>query len=336
MQDRIPERRALGRSGMEISSVGLGAWAMGGADWANGLGPQDDRQSIEAIHHAVESGINWIDTAAVYGLGHSEEIVGQAVSEMGDRDRPLIFTKCGLVWDTEDPMAEPKRNSAPDSIRQECESSLRRLGVDRIDLYQLHWPDDFGVPVERSWETMLDLQTEGKVRAVGVSNFDVELLDRCEALGHVDSLQPPFSLINRAAAADVIPWCRRHGTGVIAYSPMQSGLLSGRFTRERAETLPKNDWRTHIQWFSEPYLTRNLALQDALRPIAQRHNASVATVAVGWLLTWSGVTGAIVGARSPAQLDEWISGGSLNLSSTDMSDIEAALTATGAGAGPIA
>jgi aryl-alcohol dehydrogenase-like predicted oxidoreductase len=182
---------------------------------------------------------------------------------------------------------------------------------------------------------MLELQSEGKVGALGVSNFDVELLDRCEALGHVDSLQPPFSLINRAAAADVIPWCRRNGTGVIVYSPMQSGLLSGRFTRERAANLPKIDWRTHIDAFSEPHLTRNLALQEALRPIAQRHDVSVAAVAVAWPLAWSGVTGAIVGARSPAQLDDWIGGGSLKLTRTDISDVEAALTATGAGAGPI-
>jgi aryl-alcohol dehydrogenase-like predicted oxidoreductase len=308
---------------------------MGGADWANGLGPQDDRQSIDTIHHAVESGINWIDTAAVYGLGHSETIVGQAVREIRGQDRPLIFTKCGLVWDSDNPMAEPRRNIAPNSIRRECEGSLRRLRVDRIDLYQLHWPDDFGTPVERSWETMLELQSEGKVGALGVSNFDVELLDRCEALGHVDSLQPPFSLINRAAAADVIPWCRQNGTGVIVYSPMQSGLLSGRFTRQRAANLPKNDWRTHLDAFSEPHLTRNLALQAALPPIAQRHDVSVAAVAVAWPLAWSGVTGAIVGARSPAQLDDWIGGGSLELTRTDVSDIEAALTATGAGAGPI-
>ncbi|MEA2383735.1 MAG: hypothetical protein QOH72_3706 [Solirubrobacteraceae bacterium] len=327
-------RRPLGRSGMEISPLGIGAWAMGGADWASGLGAQDDRDSIAAIRRAVALGVNWIDTAAVYGLGHAEEIVGRAVREMADGDRPFVFTKGGLVWDEDDHMADPRRSIAPDSLRRECEDSLRRLGVDCIDLYQLHWPDDFGVPVEDSWQTMLDLQREGKVRAIGVSNFDVALLERCEALGHVDCEQPPFSLINRAAAAEVIPWCAANGTGVIVYSPMQSGLLSGRFTRERAERLPSNDFRTQIPWFSEPELGRALALQDALRPIADRRGVSVAAIAIAAVAAWPGITGAIAGARSADQVDGWIAAGTLALTDDDVADIRAALASTRAGTGP--
>jgi aryl-alcohol dehydrogenase-like predicted oxidoreductase len=333
--DAITARRQLGRTRMRISPLGIGAWAMGGPGWASGLGPQEDRESIAAIRRAVELGVNWIDTAAVYGLGHSEEVVGRAVRELPERDRPYVFTKAGLVWDEHDRMAAPKRSIPPDSIRRECEGSLRRLQVDCIDLYQLHWPDDFGVPVEDSWQAMLDLQKEGKVRAIGVSNFDVALLERCEALGHVDSGQPPFSLIDRAAAADVLPWCEANETGVIVYSPMQSGLLSGRFTRERALGLPSDDFRTQIPWFREPELSRNLALQDALRPIADRRRVSVAAVAVAAVVVWRGVTGAIVGARSAAQVDDWIAAGSLELTPEDLDDIETALRSTRAGTGPL-
>jgi aryl-alcohol dehydrogenase-like predicted oxidoreductase len=308
---------------------------MGGPDWASGVGPQDDDDSIAAIRRAVELGVNWIDTAAVYGLGHSEEVVGRAISEIPEADRPFVFTKGGLVWDEDDHMADPRRSIAPGSIRRECEDSLRRLQIDQIDLYQLHWPDDFGVPVEDSWQAMLDLRREGKVRAIGVSNFDVALLERCEALGHVDSEQPPFSLVNRAAAAEVIPWCEANGTGVIVYSPMQSGLLSGRFTRERALALPGNDFRTQLTWFQEPHLSRNLALQEALRPIAERHGVSVAAIAIAAVAAWPGVTGAIAGARSAEQVDGWIAAGTLELTRGDHDDIEAALRSTGAGTGPV-
>jgi aryl-alcohol dehydrogenase-like predicted oxidoreductase len=334
MPETMTSRRPLGRSGLEVSPLGIGAWAMGGADWASGLGAQDDRDSIAAIRRAVELGVNWIDTAAVYGLGHAEEVVGRAVREIADADRPFVFTKGGLVWDEDDHMADPRRSIAPDSLRRECEESLRRLQVDCIDLYQLHWPDDFGVPVEDSWQTMLDLRREGKVRAIGVSNFDVALLERCEVLGHVDCEQPPFSLIDRAAAAEVIPWCEANGTGVIVYSPMQSGLLSGRFTRERAESLPGNDFRTQIPWFSEPELSRGLALQDALRPIAERHGVSVAAIAIAAVAAWPGVTGAIAGARSADQVDGWVAAGTLALTDDDVTDIRAALASTRAGTGP--
>ena len=327
--------RPLGRSGLDITTAGFGAWALGGGDWAFGWGSQEDAESIAAIHRAVEHGVNWIDTAAAYGLGHSEEVVGRAVRDLPATDRPHVFTKCGLVGDENDPYADPRRNLAPDSIRRECEASLRRLGLDQIDLYQFHWPDP-GTRVEDSWAAMLDLVGEGKVRAAGVSNFDVALLERCEALGHVESLQPPFSMIHRETGAEVIPWCADHGTGVIVYSPMQSGLLTGRFTRERAASLGDDDWRADHPDFNEPGLSRNLELQDALRPVAERHGTTPAAIAVAWTLVWPGVTAAIVGARSPDQVDGWIDAAGLELTDDDLADLSAAIERTGAGEGPVA
>ena len=326
--------RPLGRTGLEITKVGFGAWAIGGP-WAFGWGTQDDADSIAAIHRAVEHGVNWVDTAAAYGLGHSEEVVGRARRALPEADRPHLFTKCGLVGDERDPHADPRRTLVPDSIRRECEASLRRLGVERIDLYQFHWPDP-DTPVEDSWDAMLGLIDEGKVRAGGVSNFDVGLLERCEARGHVGSLQPPFSMINRDAGADVIPWCAEHGTGVIGYSPMQSGLLTGGFSRERAKSLPDDDWRTRSDEFTEPRLSRNLELQDALRPVAERHRTTPGAVAVAWALAWPGVTGAIVGARSPEQVDGWIDAASLELTEDDLAELRAAIARTAAGHGPVA
>ena len=331
----LPTRR-LGTTDMEITEVGLGAWAIGGGGWAYGWGPQDDRESIQAIQHAVRSGINWVDTAAVYGYGHSEEIVGKALRELAPADRPFVFTKGGMRWYPEDPMREPLRSLRPDSIRFEVESSLRRLGLDQVDLYQFHWPDETGTPVEESWAELLRLRDEGKVRAIGVSNFTVELLERSEALGHVDSLQPPFSLINRSAGGNVIPWSETHGTGVIVYSPMQSGLLSGRFSAERVAAMPKDDWRRRNAEFTEPKLARNLALVEWLRPIAYSHGVSVGAVAIAWTLAWPGVTGAIVGARSPEQVDGWISAARVRLTDPELDSIAAALQATSAGQGPVA
>jgi aryl-alcohol dehydrogenase-like predicted oxidoreductase len=334
MSQTIPTR-PLGRSGMDITTVGFGAWAIGGP-WAFGWGPQDDELSVAAIRHAVSRGVNWVDTAAAYGIGHSEEVVGRAVRDIPADERPLVFTKCGLVFsDPPRPDESPRRALAPDSIRRECEASLRRLGVERIDLYQFHWPDESGVPVEDSWATMHELAGEGKVRAVGVSNFDVDLLERCEAVGHVDSLQPPFSLIDRRAAADVIPWARERETGVIVYSPMQSGLLTGRWSRERSAGLDPGDWRAKNPEFHGAQLERNLALADALQPIADRHGASVAAVAVAWTLSWPGVTGAIVGGRSPEQVDGWVGAAGLELTGADLDEIAAAIERTGAGAGPV-
>ena len=239
-----------------------------------------------------------------------------------------------MVWHDERRTAEPDRILAPASIRRECEASLRRLGVERIDLYQFHWPDDSGVPVEDSWGEMSRLVGEGKVHLAGVSNFDVALLERCEKIRHVDSLQPPFSLIRRDAAARELPWCAEHGTGVICYSPMQSGLLTDRFTRERVSSLAEDDWRRRSVHFQEPNLTANLALRDRLRPVAERHRATVSAVAVAWTLAWPGMTGAIVGARSPEQVDGWVGAADLELTRDDLADIASAIGESGAGSGP--
>ena len=325
----------LGHSGMHITRLGLGSWAVGGGGWAFGWGPQDDEASLAAMRRAIDAGINWIDTAAVYGLGHSEELVGRLLRELPAADRPFVFTKCGLIWDGADHMAPPRRVLKPASIRHECELSLQRLGVERIDLYQFHWPDETGTPVEDSWGAMIDLIAEGKVRAAGVSNFDVRRLNRCEAIQHVQSLQPPFSLISRAAAEREIPWCASHGTGVICYSPMQSGLLTESFTADRVSALANDDWRRQAPEFQHPRLSRNLGLRDALRPIAQRHGTSVSAVAIAWVLAWPGVTGAIVGARSAEQVDGWIGAASLTLAPADLNSIATAIARTGAGAGPL-
>jgi aryl-alcohol dehydrogenase-like predicted oxidoreductase len=329
----LPTRR-LGSSELQISTVGFGAWAAGGAGWAFSWGPQDDADSIATIRRALELGVNWVDTAAVYGLGHSEEVVRRALDGIPPGERPYIFTKCGLVWDERDPAAAPRQVLRPESIRAECEASLRRLGVERIDLYQFHWPDQAGTPVEESWMAMTRLVEEGKVRAIGVSNFEVALLERCEALRHVDSLQPPLSIIRRQAAESEIPWCAAHQTGVIGYSPLQSGLLTERFTQSRVAALPEDDWRRRSPDFKAPRLGRNLALRDALRPIAQRHDTTVSAVAIAWTLAWPGVTGAIVGARSPEQVDGWIGAATLELTLDDLDQIALAIGRTGAGAGP--
>jgi len=326
--------RRLGRNGPEITRVGFGAWAIGGGGWAYGWGPQDDETSLKAMRHAITLGINWIDTAAVYGLGHSEEIVGRLLKDLPASDRPYVFTKCGLLWDEKDPMAQPQQVLRPESIRRECKASLRRLGVERIDLYQFHWPDQTGTPVEDSWSEMVRLVEDGKVRWAGVSNFDVPLLERCEHIRHVDSLQPPFSLIHREAAADVIPWCAAHGTGVIVYSPMQSGLLTERWTVERVKNLAPDDWRRKWPDFQSPNLEKNLALRDALKPIAVRHGTTTGAIAVAWTLAWPGVTGAIVGARSPEQVDGWIGANNLELTQVDLDEIARAIERTGAGTGP--
>ena len=328
------DRRFLGKSGIEITTVGFGSWAVGGGGWSFGWGPQDDEASIAAIRHAVSLGVNWIDTAAIYGLGHSEEVVGRAIGGIPAGSRPFIFTKCGLIADRAKPYEAPQRNLRPESIRRECEDSLRRLGVERIDLYQFHWPDDIGTPVEDSWGEMSKLAQEGKIRAAGVSNFNVALLERCERIRHVDSLQPPFSLIRRDAGAELIPWCAAHGTGVIVYSPMQSGLLTDGFEAGRMAKMAGDDWRRKVAEFQEPNLSRNLALRDALRPIAKRHGASVAATAVSWTLHWPGVTAAIVGARSAEQVEGWIGAGAISLSQQDLAEIAQAVERLGAGTGP--
>jgi aryl-alcohol dehydrogenase-like predicted oxidoreductase len=325
----------LGTTGMRITRVGFGAWAIGGGGWTFAWGNQDDAASIAAIRHAVERGINWIDTAAVYGLGHSEEIVARALRDIPRDDRPYVFTKAGLVWDEHDRAAPPRRVGDPLSLRREVEASLRRLGVERIDLYQMHWPAEDDTALEDYWGTLLQLKNEGKVRAVGLSNHDVVQLERAERIGHVDTLQPPFSAIHREVAAAELPWCAAHGTGVIVYSPMQSGLLTGAFSVERAARLGADDWRSRSPDFTGVGLRRNLDLAKALQPIAERHGTTVGAVAVAWTLAWPGVTGAIVGARSPAQVDGWIGAASLELTGTDLDDIAAAIRRTGAGTGPV-
>lgn len=329
----LPKRR-FGRTDMHITPVGFGAWAIGGPDWAVGWGPQDDTKSIAAIRHAVERGVNWIDTAAIYGLGHSEEIVGAALKEIPKDKRPYVFTKCGLIWDENDHKAMPKNVGAPASIRREVEASLKRLGIERIDLYQMHWPAADGTPIEEYWRTLLDLKAEGKVRAVGLSNHNVAQLEAAERIGHVDTLQPPFSAIRREVAAAELPWCQAHETGVIVYSPMQAGLLTGAFSEARAKALPADDWRSRNDEFKGEKLARNLKLAATMKEVAERHNTTTAAVAVTWVLAWPGVTGAIVGARSPEQIDGWIDAATLTLKRRDLEEIAATIIATGAGSGP--
>ncbi len=324
----------LGSEGPRISRIGMGTWAIGGAGGLMNWGPQDDEASLNTLRHAVELGLDWVDTAPAYGLGHAEEVIGRFLRDTPEGERPYIFTKCGIVWDERNPSAGSRRVLTPESIRRECEASLGRLGVERIDLYQFHWPDEIGTPIEDSWGEVARLVEEGKVRWGGVSNFDVELLERCEKVRHVDSLQPPFSLIRRDVAEREIPWCREHGTGVICYSPMQSGLLTDSFSAERLAGLPEHHWRRRSPRFQTPTLEKSLALRDALRPIAARRDTTVSAVAIAWVLAWPGVTGAIAGARRPDQIDGWVSAARLQLTSEDLEEIAGAIERTGAGSGP--
>jgi aryl-alcohol dehydrogenase-like predicted oxidoreductase len=318
----------LGRSGAAFTRLGLGTWAIGGP-WRFGWGPVDDAESIAAIRRAVDEGINWVDTAAVYGLGHSEEIVGRALTGHATAGEVFVCTKCGRKTR---PDGTPYGDLRPQSIRDECEASLHRLGVERIDLYQIHWPEpDSGTPLEESWSAMVQLVDEGKVRWIGVSNFDVGQLERCEAIRHVDSLQPQLSMLQRSALRDVIPWAAAHETGVIVYSPMASGLLSGTFDRDRLEKLPSDDMRVRRPEFAEPWLSRNLALVERLRAIADELGCAVAELAIAWTLAQDGVTGAIVGARRPGQVDAWIGAGRLELSQEMLRAIDDAIAETGAG-----
>jgi aryl-alcohol dehydrogenase-like predicted oxidoreductase len=326
----------LGADGPEITRVGLGAWAMGGGDWTHGWGAQDDADSEAAVLRAVELGVGWLDTAPVYGLGHSEEVVGRALRRLPEPDRPLVFSKCGLRWDPADRAAEPWIDLTPASIRAECEDSLRRLGIDHLDVLFVHWPDDRDPRVAEAWQAVVSLVEDGKVRVPGVSNFSIDQLEECQAVAPVGAVQPGFNLLDRDRGGDVIPWCLEHGAGVVVYSPMASGLLTDRFDRARLARLPVGDWRLtdEARHFAEPALTANLALRDALRPIAARHGVTVAEVAIAWTLAWPGVTGAIVGARSPEQVDGWVGGGTIGLTEADLDEIAAAIRATGAGSGP--
>jgi len=329
--DRVLPRRRLGATDMEITRLGLGAWSFGGGDWAYGWGPQSDEDSIAAIRYAVESGINWIDTAALYGLGHSEEVLRRALHDMPTTQRPYLFTKCGEVWKDSDRQAAPERIVNAASLRRELEASLRRLGVERIDLYQMHWPATDGTPVEDYWQTLQDFRKEGKVRAVGLCNHSVEQLERAERVAHVDCLQSPLSAIRRTSAAE-LSWCLARHTGVIVYSPLQSGLLTGSFN---AQALHPQEWRFQNPRFTGEALQRNLKLADALKPVAARHGATVASVAIAWALAWPGVTGAIVGARNPAQVCGWLDAASLDLLPSDLDEISGAIEHTRAGSGPL-
>lgn len=312
------EKRKLGKYGAELTTVGFGSWAVGGP-WVFGWGKQEDVESEAAILRALELGVNWIDTAAIYGWGHSEEVVGRALSKVNRKD-VFLATKCGMS--APDPVTMPTRDLRPSRIRQEIEESLRRLGTDYVDLYQFHWPDNTGTPVEESWQVMIDLQKEGKTRYVGVSNFNVELLERCEALHHVDSLQPPYSLLNRDVEREILPWCLVHGTGVIAYSPMQSGLLTGKFDVNR---LAQDDWRRKSGYFQEPQLAKNLQFVEDIRPIAERHGKTVGQLAVAWTLMNPAVTAAIVGARNAAQAEQNLGAINWILSDEEMEEIQQAI-----------
>ena len=322
--------RPLGKSGPELSTVGFGSWAVGGP-WKFGWGPVDDDESVAAIRYAVEQGVNWVDTAAVYGLGHSEEVVGRAVVPFRAGEDVFVFTKCGRNW-VGRPEGVIENDLRPSSIRAECEDSLRRLGLERIDLYQIHWPDwTTGTALAESWGTMGELVDEGKARWIGVSNFDVEQLESCEAIRHVDSVQPPLSLLARGARTTVMPWAAAHGAGVLVYSPMGSGLLTGAFDAERIAHLDPDDWRRHSPLFSEPLLGRNLALVERLRPLAERLGTTLPALAVAWTLAQPAVTAAIVGARLPRHIDGWLPGGELELGERDLREIAEAIADTGAG-----
>jgi aryl-alcohol dehydrogenase-like predicted oxidoreductase len=306
------ETRQLGTNGPHLTTLGFGAWAIGGP-WKYGWGPVDDNESVKAIHAALDHGINWIDTAAAYGFGHSEEVVAKAI---GDRPgRVFVATKCGLVSDGK---GDAVRDSRPESIRKEIEGSLRRLRVECIDLYQIHWHDDT-LPVEESWYTLVKLREEGKVRSIGVSNYDVPLLERCMNVAPVQSLQPPYSMLYREAERKTLPFCKDHGIGVVAYSPMQSGLLTGRFDVSK---LAPDDWRRGSSMFQEPYLSRAMKFVDGLRPIAARYRKTVGQLAVAWFLSHPALTSAIVGARTAAQVEENIGAADWKPATADMRLIE--------------
>jgi aryl-alcohol dehydrogenase-like predicted oxidoreductase len=311
----------LGNSDLNITRMGFGAWAIGGGGWEFGWGNQEDNDSIAAIKRALELGVNWIDTAAVYGTGHSEEVVAKALKERQGA-RPYIFTKCSMVWDEQ---RKVRFEYSADSIRRECEGSLRRLQVSMIDLYQMHWPPaDNGAGLEEAWQRMAALQKEGKVRWIGVSNFNVEQLKRAEKIAPVTSLQPPYSLIRRQIEAEILPCCQKRGIGVISYSPMASGLLTGAMTRERAAALPENDFRSRGAEFKEPRLSKNIELVERLRQVGQRLGRSPGEIAIAWVLRHPAITGVIVGARNAKQVEGVVGGADVTLTEQDIAEIEGA------------
>jgi aryl-alcohol dehydrogenase-like predicted oxidoreductase len=327
LKEKEMQTRQLGNSDLQITPVGYGAWAIGGSGWQFAWGSQNDNDSVAAIHRSLELGVNWIDTAAVYGLGHSEEVVARALKSWPG-PRPYVFTKCGLRWDSQ---GNVRKTLSADSIRHEVEDSLRRLSVEAIDLYQIHWPPDpDSAELEQGWSTLASLQRQGKVRWIGVSNFNVQQLRRAQAIAPVTSLQPRYSLVHREIEDQVLPHCQQVGIGVIVYSPMASGLLTGTMTRERAAKLPADDWRKTHPDFTEPDLSSNLALVDRLQQIARRHNRSAGEVAIAWTLHHPAVTGAIVGARNARQAEGVMCAGDLRLTDEEVTEIETSFAKTAA------
>jgi aryl-alcohol dehydrogenase-like predicted oxidoreductase len=313
------ETKVLGDSDLALTRIGFGAWAIGGGDWQFAWGPQDDKESIEAIHRALDLGINWIDTAAVYGLGHSEEVVAKALKSTSAK--PYIFTKCSMIWNEKREIGNSMKQ-----IRREVEESLTRLDIEAIDLYQIHWPNP-DVEIEEGWATMADLKREGKVRWIGVSNFSVSQMERALKIAPITSLQPPYSMINRSIEPEILPFCAANGIGVINYSPMQSGLLTGAMTKERVAAFPKDDFRRNAKAFKEPQLDRNLKLAALLGEIGSRHEVSAGVVAIAWTLAQPAVTAAIVGGRSAAQVDGVIPAAEFRLTSAELTEINSYLAA---------
>ena len=311
--------RQFGKTDMHITPIGVGAWAIGGS-WAMGWGAQDDQESIATIKHALNLGINWIDTAAVYGLGHSEEIVGKAIK---GREKPYIFTKCSLVWDNTGKVSNSLR---ADSLQREVEASLKRLDIETIDLYQMHWPDP-DPDIEEGWSKLVDLKKQGKVRHIGVSNFNVEQLRRAEKMSPVETLQPPYSLLNRDAEKEILPYCQEHNIGVIVYSPMASGLLTGTMSQERMQRLPADDWRKRSAEFQEPRLSRNLKLAELLTEIGYLHNVPAGVVAIAWTLQNPAVTAAIVGVRHQRQVEDLVPAAEFRLNANELRQIQQFLAA---------
>lgn len=308
--------KQFGTTDMHITPIGLGTWALGGGDWVGGWGSQDDAASIATIHCALELGINWIDTAAAYGLGHAEEIVGRALK--GKAEKPFVFTKCSTVWNEK---REVSQSLKAQSLRHELENSLRRLQTDVIDLYQIHWPYP-EADIEEGWSALANFKQEGKVRYIGVSNFNVEQMQRAQRIAPISTLQPPYSLIKRDVEREILPFCQQHHIGVIVYSPMQSGLLTGAMTPERVNNLPDDDWRKRDPEFQEPRISRHLKLVDLLGGIGRKYGKSAGEVAIAWTLHHAAVTGAIVGGRRPEQVERNIGAAKFDLDQSDVDSIE--------------
>ena len=315
------QTRKLGLSDLYLTTIGLGTWAMGGGDWKFGWGPQDDTNSVNAIHAALDQGINWIDTAAIYGHGHAEEVVGKAIK--GIRNEVIIATKCGRIWEGDS--REIGKSLRANSIRREVEASLKRLAIEVIDLYQIHWPEP-DEEIEEGWGTVAELVKEGKIRYGGVSNFSLEQLKRAQAIHPITSLQPPYSMLRREIEEEIMTYCGTNQIGIIAYSPMQAGLLTGKFTKERAAGLPESDWRSRHPFYMEPQLSINLRTIDQLRKIANEKKISLSQLSLAWVLRNKEVTSAIVGARSPQQIEETAKAGDMSMTKTEVEAIEEVLT----------